>query len=38
VRPRTIFVLGPVIILLIVLHFVGWLMKPLPRGDREERS
>jgi hypothetical protein len=30
-RPRTVVVLGPVMLLLILLQFAGWLMKPPPR-------
>ncbi|MBM4088101.1 MAG: hypothetical protein FJ276_01535 [Planctomycetes bacterium] len=35
-RPRTIVVLGPAILLLAVLHFFGWLIRPLP--DRSSRG
>lgn len=31
-RPKLIVVLGPIMLLLILLQFFGWLIKPLSRG------
>ncbi len=28
IRPRTIVVLGPILLILAILHFFGWLLKP----------
>jgi hypothetical protein len=33
VRPKSIFILGPVMLILAGLQFVGWIMKPAPRQE-----
>ena len=36
VRPRTIIVLGPILVLLAILQFFGWLLKPPPKKSRRQ--
>ncbi len=38
VRPRTIVVLGPILLLLAILQFFGWLIKPPPKKNRRKQS
>jgi hypothetical protein len=33
VRPKSIFILGPVMLILAGLQFAGWIMKPAPRQE-----
>ena len=37
VRPKSIFMLGPVMLILAGLQFAGWLMKPAAAGGRRQR-
>ncbi len=36
IRPRTIVVLGPLLLVLALLQFFGWLLKPPPKKPRRE--
>ncbi|MHB0956146.1 MAG: hypothetical protein ACYC6N_14510 [Pirellulaceae bacterium] len=37
VRPRSVIILGPILLLLAALQFAGWLMKPLSPGNRPRK-
>ena len=37
-RPRMIFYLGPVVVAIAFLQFVGWLFKPLPKPKRRTKT
>ncbi len=38
VRPRSVILLGPVMLVLAALQFAGWLMKPPPRATGSPRQ
>jgi hypothetical protein len=37
VRPRSVIILGPVMLVLAALQFAGWLMKPPPKAAGQSR-
>ena len=38
VRPRNVVFIAPLLLILVVMHFLGWLFRPLSKGAKERRK